>query len=125
MIEQFIAWYCFEVPKKIKKIWGNYFWFFYKYFALGDLCRDFLAPWKGMTFHREKRGFEFGDAFYAWFSNVFVSRPIGAAMRLFFIAAGSVAEAVVLVAGILAFLGWVVYIPAIFYLLLAGLGRLL
>ena len=124
MIEQFIAWYFFEVPRKIKKIWGNYIWFFYKYFALADLCHNFFAPWKGLVFHREKRAFEIGDAFFAWFSNVFVSRPIGAIARLFFILIGSAAEMAVLAAGMLAFLGWVIYIPAIFYFLGAGLKLL-
>lgn len=120
MIKQFIAWYFFEIPKKIIKIWRNYLWFFYKYFALADLCRDFFAPWKGMVFHREKRAFEIGDALSAWFGNVFVSRPIGAVARLFFIAIGLVAEGLVLVAGVLAFIGWIVYVPAIFYFLAAG-----
>ena len=124
MVEQFIAWYFFEVPQKIRKIWFNYLWFFYKYFALADLCRDFFAPWKGLVFHREKRAFEIGDAFYAWFSNVFVSRPIGAVTRLFFIVIGLLAESMVLAAGLLAFAGWIIYIPAIFYFLAAGLRLL-
>ena len=124
MIDQFIAWYFFEVPKKIQKIWGNYLWFFSQYFALADLTRNFWAPWKGLTFHREKRAFEFGDAFYTWFSNVFVSRPIGAVIRLFFIVIGIGVEILTLAAGILAFLGWIVYIPAIFYLLFTGFSLL-
>lgn len=124
MIAQFAIWYFGEVPKKIKKIWVNYLWFFAQYFEIGQLCREFLAPWKGLTFHRQKRGFELSDAFSAWFGNFFVTRPIGAVMRLFFILIGAVVEIMVLTAGILAFLGWIVYIPAIFYLLAAGLSFL-
>jgi hypothetical protein len=58
MIELFYQWYFLEVPAKIKRIWGNYLWFFAKYFAIVDLSRQFLAPWKGLVFKREKRGFE-------------------------------------------------------------------
>jgi hypothetical protein len=120
MIEQFIAWYFYEIPKKIKKIWGNYLWFFAKYFALGDLVRGFFAPWKGLTFVREKRAFEIGDVLFSWFSNV-ISSLIGAVVRLFFIVIGVMIEALVLLAGPLAFLGWLVYIPAIFYFMIYGL----
>lgn len=124
MIKQFAGWYFLEVPQKIKKIWVNYLYFFAQYFAIGQLCREFLAPWKGLTFHRQKRAFELGDAFSTWFGNFFVTRPIGAMMRLFFLSIGAAAEVIVLAAGILAFLGWIVYIPAIFYLLAAGLSFL-
>jgi len=72
---------------------------FYKYFALGYLCQNLFTPWKGLVFHRQKRAFEIGDAFYAWFSNVFISRPIGAVIRLFFIIAGSLAEVTTLFIG--------------------------
>lgn len=121
MIEQFIVWYFFEIPRKIKKIWGNYLWFFAKYFALQELVSDFFAPWKGLTFRREKRAFELGDAFSAWFGNV-ISSTIGAIMRSFFIVIGGAAEILVLLAGPVAFLGWIIYIPAIFYFAITGIA---
>jgi len=119
MIEQFIVWYFFEIPQKIKKIWGSYLWFFANYFALADLIRDFFAPWKGLTFAREKRAFEIGDVVFAWFSNV-ISSTIGAVVRLFFIIIGGTVELLVLLAGPAVFLGWLAYIPAIFYFMLRG-----
>ncbi len=124
MIEQLIFWYFIEVPRKIKKIWVNYLWFFAKYFALRDLIRDFFAPWKGLTFAREKRAFELGDIFSAWFGNV-ISCTIGAVMRLFFVLIGGAVELLALLAGPVVFLGWLAYIPAIFYFMMAGLRLLL
>ncbi|MFA6375774.1 MAG: hypothetical protein WCX69_00025 [Candidatus Paceibacterota bacterium] len=112
MIGLFFEWYFFEIPGKIKKIWGNYLWFFGRYFAIGDLAREFFAPWKGMTFAREKRNFEIGDALGAWGGNLF-SRLIGAVMRTFFLAAGIAAEAAALVAGVAAFIIW----PLLFLLI--------
>ncbi|MFZ3074501.1 MAG: hypothetical protein WA093_05265 [Minisyncoccales bacterium] len=123
MISLFCEWYFLEIPAKIKKIWGNYLWFFAKYFALSDMLRDFLKPWKGLTFSRQKRAFEIGDAFSAMFGNL-ISRMIGALARLFFVAVGLAAEAAVFVGGIAAYIGWLVLIPAIFYFLLKGLELL-
>jgi hypothetical protein len=117
MIDLFFQWYFHEVPAKIKKIWGNYLWYYARYFAIGDLGREFLAPWKGLVFHREKRAFEFGDALSAWFGNI-ISRVIGAIMRSFFLAAGLAMELLTLIAGALAFVVWAlmfILIPLSFF----------
>jgi hypothetical protein len=107
MADQFFQWYFSEIPAKIKKIWGNYFWFFSKYFALADIGREFLAPWKGLVFTREKRAFELGDMLSAWFGNI-ISRTLGAIMRSFFLAAGFGCEILTAVAGAVVYLAWAV-----------------
>ncbi len=114
MIELFAEWYIFETPIAIKKIWGNYLWFFARYFALGELLRGFFAPWKGLTFSREKRAFDFGDAFSAAFGN-FISRFLGAIIRLFFIIIGFFCELLVCVGALAAYILWIALIPLIFY----------
>ena len=123
MIGLFLEWYFLDIPAKIKKIWVNYVWFFARYFALGPLARDFLAPWKGLTFKREKRGFDIGDAFSTAAGNL-MSRLIGALVRLFFIAAGLVVELAVFLAGAAAFAGWMVFIPLAVYAFFRGLSLL-
>lgn len=105
MVDLFFRWYFFELPPKIKKIWANYLWFFAHYFAVFQLAKEFFAPWKNMTFSREKRSFEIGDAFFAWFSNI-ISRILGAVVRSFFLAIGLAVETAVFLAGIAAFLIW-------------------
>jgi hypothetical protein len=91
MAKLFFEWYFWEVPQKIKKIWGNYLWFFSRYFAIPDLAREFFAPWKGLVFRREKRGIDFGDIFSAMFGNL-ISRIIGAIIRTFFLFVGIAVE---------------------------------
>lgn len=114
MIELFAKWYIFELPSAIKKIWGNYLWFFAKYFALEELLRGLFAPWKGLTFHREQRAFDFGDAFSTVFGN-FISRFLGAIVRLFFIIIGFFCELLVCAAALAAYILWIGLIPLIFY----------
>jgi hypothetical protein len=124
MIDLFVEWYVFEVPAKIKKIWGNYVWFFAKFFVLGDLVRDLFAPWKGLTFTREKRGLDFGDMLSTAFGN-FISRILGAIVRLMFIVAGVAAELAAAVLGLLAFVFWIGLIPAIILCVWRGVYLLL
>lgn len=124
MIELFVEWYFFEIPQKIKKIWGNYAWFFGKYFALGELTRDLFAPLKGQTFKREKRGFELGDMLSAMIGNL-ISRVFGAIARLGFIAAGLLAELVAGLCCLAAFLMWIGIVPLIFFCLWRGAYLLL
>jgi hypothetical protein len=123
MIGLFFEWYFLEIPQRIGKIWGNYLWFFGRYFAIGDLAREFLSPWKGLIFRREKRGFDLGDMLSAFFGNV-ISCIIGAIMRSFLLVAGLATELLALAAGVAAFAGWVVLLPAIFYFFWKGMALL-
>ena len=123
MIGLFFEWYFLEVPAKIKKIWGNYLWFFGRYFALANLGRDFFSPWKGLKFAREKRGFDIGDALSSLFGNM-ISCVIGAMMRSFYLIIGLGAELLAFAGGIAAFAGWLVLIPAIFYCFWKGIALL-
>jgi hypothetical protein len=116
MVDLFIEWYVFEIPAKIKKIWSNYVWFFAKFFSLAELTRDFFAPWKGLTFQREKRGFEIGDMLSATFGNM-ISRLFGAMIRLFFIACGLVVEAASAVFCLVAYVLWIGLAPLTFFCL--------
>jgi len=124
MMNLFFEWYFLEIPRKIRKIWGNYLWFFPRYFALADLARDFLSPWKGLVFRREKRGLDFGDIFSAMFGNA-ISRVLGAIMRSLFLIIGLGMELAAFAAGVLAYAVWLVLIPAIFYCLWRGVALLL
>ena len=124
MIGLFFEWYFLETPAKIKKIWGNYLWYFWCYFAIAQLVREILAPWKGIVFKREKRGFDLGDTLSAALSN-FIFRIIAAIVRLIFIVAGVAFESVVLAAGVVAFTVWLVLIPATCYFFVKGWSLLI
>lgn len=124
MLALFFEWYFLEVPAKIKKIWGNYLWFFGRYFALSDLGREFFLPWKGLVFKRAKRGFDLGDALFTAGSNL-ISRILGAFVRLFFVIIGLMTELFTLIAGFGVFAGWLALLPAIAYCFWKGLSLLL
>jgi hypothetical protein len=123
MIGWFFEWYFWEIPQKIKKIWGNYLWFFGRYFALADLWRELFLPWKGLTFKREKRSFELGDALSAAAGN-FISIIIGAIARSFLLVFGLLVELLAVVAGIFVYCAWLVLIPVIFYFFWRGIELL-
>lgn len=120
MLQLFLEWYLFDIPKSIKKIWFNYVWFFARYFALADLGREFFSPWKGLTFSRQMRSFDLGDIASAAFGNLF-SRFIGSFIRLFFLFFGLLAEAVVGFAGIVSFIVWICVVPAVLYSFFRGI----
>ena len=124
MVNLFVEWYFNEVPVKIKKIWGNYLWFFSRYFAVPDLARDFLAPWKGIVFRREKLGLDIGDIFSAWFGNM-ISRIIGAIIRLFFLIIGVATEIFAFLSGIIIYIFWALLAIAIPLSFIFGIWLLL
>jgi hypothetical protein len=124
MLKLFFQWYFLDIPANIKKIWGNYLWFFWRDFSIGRLAREFFAPWKGMTFKREKCSFDPGDALSAAMMNVF-SSGIGATARLFFIVIGLAMELLAVIGGVAAYIVWILFIPAIPFFLVKGISLLL
>jgi hypothetical protein len=119
MIDLFFTWYFIGIPKQIKHVWVNYLWFFEKYFAVSELIKDYLAPWKGLYFEREKVGFDLGEMFYVWFSNCF-SRFVGILIRTIALVVGFLMMLLVLIAGIAAFLVWALFLFALVYAAFKG-----
>ncbi len=119
MVDLFFSWYFLEVPKQIKKVWVNYLWFFEKYFAIGELVGDFIAPYKGLHFERETVGFDLGEMAYVAFSNVF-SRFIGCLMRSIALVIGLIVMLFVVAAGIAAFVAWALFLFALVYSVFKG-----
>ena len=87
------------------------------------MAKELFLPWKGLTFKREKRAFEFGDAFSAMFGNLF-SSAIGMFARLFFILIGAAVEFIAVLTGFVACAIWILLIPSIFYFLIVGIALL-
>lgn len=119
MIDLFLSWYFIDIPKQIKHVWINYLWFFEKYFAINELIKDYIAPWKGLYFERQSVGFELGEMFYVWFSNCF-SRFVGLLIRTVALAIGFLAMFIVLILGIAAFLIWALLLFAMVYAAFKG-----
>lgn len=116
MLGLFFSWYFVDIPKGIKKIWFNYLWFFEKYFAIKELARDYIAPWKGLYFERETIGLDLGEMFYVWFSNMF-SRFMGMLIRTVALVIGGVVVILVFLGGIIAYVTWAVFLFALVFAL--------
>jgi len=124
MLLNFLSWYFRELPQKIYKIWINYLWFFKNYFMLDALLKTFFSPWKGLYFKKTTPGLEIGEIVANFIFNNF-SRLIGAFLRLIFILIGSLFEAVTFIFGILAFLIWFAFLPAIISGFVFGIKNLI
>lgn len=101
---QYLEWHFFDVPRAILLGWRNFLSFNLRYFSITPLLRTFFSYW-----HRYRasygRGFDFKVYFETWTFNL-ISRVIGAAMRSIIIVFGLLAQAVILVAGLIIFVGW-------------------
>ena len=119
MIDLFFSWYFIDIPQQIKKVWFNYLWFFEKYFAIRELVKDYISPWKGLNFERQSIGFDLGEMAYVAFSNVF-SRFMGVLIRSLALVFGVIMMVCVFVAGILAFVIWALFLFALVFALFKG-----
>jgi len=111
---QYLSWQFLDVPKNLLKAWGNFLKFNLNYFSVPLLLKTFFSPWRRYSWSRG-RGFDLGKFFEALFSNL-ISRILGALMRTFLIVFGIIAEAFILVIGLIIILGWI-FLP---FLLVSG-----
>jgi len=112
---QALIWQFFDAPKEILKGWRNFLLFNLNYFSIPILLKTFFYPW-------HKYSYSYGKVFELWKNiQVFVfnimSRFIGAGLRTIFIIIGILGEALIILGGIIVFLGWL-FLP---FLLIFGL----
>ena len=115
IVLQFIKWYYFDQLKAILKAWKNFLRFNLNYFSISLLLKTLFSHWRKYQWSYG-RGFDIKRYAEVFFSNL-ISRVIGAIIRFFLILIGVVAEIIIVLAGIIVFLGWLL-LPV---LLLAGL----
>jgi len=115
IVLQFIKWYYLDQPKAILRTWKNFLRFNLNYFSISLLLKTLFSHWRKYQWSYG-RGFDIKRYAEVFFSNL-ISRVIGAIIRFFLILIGVVAEIIIVLAGIIVFLGWLL-LPV---LLLAGL----
>ena len=120
MIILFLKWYWVDLPQRIYKIWLNYLWFFKNYFAITELLKSLVSPWRGVYFEKKSVGIEIGELFGNFVFNIF-SRSIGAIIRLAFILIGIAVEFFVVIFGILGFAIWVIFPFVLIFCLVKGI----
>jgi len=115
IIIQWIFWQFFEMPVNILKAWRNFLKFNLNYFSILLLFKTFFSPWRRYRLAYGK-GFDIGRYFTVFISNL-IFRILGAIMRTFLIIIGLLIEILIIFAGGIVFVSWIV-LPA---LLIAGL----
>ncbi len=112
----YLSWHFLDVPKNILVGWKNVLRFNLNYFSIPLLLRTLFSPWRRYHWTYPK-GFQIGKIFEVFISNL-ISRVLGAVLRIFLIFVGVLMEILIILTGIIIFLGWL----ALPVLLIGGLG---
>jgi hypothetical protein len=111
IFSQWLSWQFFEAPKGIISAWKNFLKFNLNYFSVGLLFKTLFSPWRRIQASYGK-GFDFGRYLSAFASNM-IFRLLGALVRSFLIVAALFIEALILIVGAVAVLGWFI-LPLLF-----------
>jgi len=103
---QGLVWQFFDVPKAILKSWQTFLLFNLNYFSVPILFKTYFSHWR-------RYRYPYGKAFEPWknietFVFNIMSRVIGAILRTVFIIVGLATEFLIILIGIIIFLGWLV-----------------
>lgn len=115
LFAQYVRWHFLDAPRAIIQGWGNILWFNTNYFSVGLLLKTLFAPWKGITWQKN-RGFNIGNVIEVAASNI-ISRLVGATVRTPIIILGLLGTIGILLIGVALILFWLllpVLIPVTF-----------
>ncbi len=99
-----MRWQFYEAPSFLLLAWKNYFLFAANFFSAPLLLKTLFFPWRKYNW-RYPKGFDVAGFFSTLVSNVF-SRLIGAVCRIFLIIFGIIFQLIVVAAGLIIFLVW-------------------
>ncbi len=117
---QYLQWQFFVTPKNILMGWRNFFLFNLNYFSVFPLLTTLFSPWRRYNWVYPK-GFDIAKYFEILSSNI-ISRIMGAIMRSALIIIALITEIMIISAGIIILISWLV-LPAFLVLgLIFGLN---
>jgi hypothetical protein len=119
VISSYTLWHYTEALKRMFGIWTNFLWFFYNFFSIPVLLKTLFAPFERLHESRTRK-FDLEDALSTFAVNI-TMRLVGAVMRLAIITAGIITIAASVIAGIVAYIIWLLLPLIVFYLLGRGL----
>ncbi len=102
---QYLTWHFIDSPKAISKAWKNFLLFNLNYFSVPLLLRTFFSHWR-KYYYSYGKGLNPGRWFEAFVFNMF-SRIIGAILRTIFIIIGIAFEVLIVVAGLIILIAWI------------------
>ena len=103
---QWLSFQFFDAPKAILKAWRNFLIFNLNYFSTPVLLRTLFAYWRKYSWEYPK-GFDLAKYLEVAVSN-FISRILGAAMRIILIFVGIIIEIFIFFLGGAVFLIWLI-----------------
>jgi hypothetical protein len=101
-----LAFHFFDAPKGILLAWRNFLIFNLNYFSVLVLFRTLFSYWQKYSWEYPK-GFDLAVYFEVALSN-FISRILGAIMRIILIFVGILIEVFIFLAGLITFLLWLI-----------------
>ncbi len=116
---RYVGWHYTQAPGLLFKLWMNLLWYLGHVFSVHELARSLFAPWKRIVAKHTKR-WDLEDYASAVLAN-FISRIIGAVMRLFLILIGRTLQLSLLVFGGLLYICWFVFPGIVVFLFVVGL----
>lgn len=99
-----LVWQFYEMPKFLLLVWKNYILFALNFFSLPTLLKSLFSPWRKYRWNYPKV-INLGEFFATLISNTF-SRIMGVIMRVVLIFVGAVFQVFVILAGLVAFILW-------------------
>jgi hypothetical protein len=93
------------MPKFLLGVWKNYILFASNYFSLPDLIKSLFSPWRKYKWNYPK-SFDVAEFFSTLISNTF-SRLLGFIMRIVLVVVGVSFQILVITAGFVIFIIWV------------------
>lgn len=119
---QALIWQFFDVPKAILKAWQDFLWFNLNYFSVPTLLKTYFSHWRRYRYPYGK-AFEFWKNIETFVFNM-MSRIIGAILRTVFIIIGLAIEILIILIGMIIFLGWLVLPFFLIFGLIFGISLL-
>ena len=124
LIKNYFKWHYSLAFVDIFHIWRDMTLFVFNFFSISTLMRTFFSPWKRLYAQRNTKGFDVFDMVSTHFVNM-VMRVVGALMRSVLIVVGLLTIGVVVIGGVIFFIGWMVMPFLIVFLCVAGIHLLL
>lgn len=103
---RYIAWHYTEAPRLLLGVWSNFLWYVGHVFSVDSLLKSLFTPWRRIVAEHTKR-WDFEDYASAVLAN-FMSRVIGAVMRVALVLMGRCLQFLLLFSGILFYGLWFV-----------------
>ena len=119
----YLWWHYTEALSNIRKLFGNFLWFFYNLFSIPILARTLFAPWQKLA-EKYKGGFDIQNLFES-FLVTSIMRIVGFFIRIVVIVTGLAALVLTFILGIAFFFIWLLVPVALIVFIFEGIRLLI